>query len=198
MENLKLIMSQAFFINANMSCVRRAGTLLSADQLILPIFKVTDGITLPPLYNVVFSPTYLHAICINFFEHISFSPIVMRSWGAEHTACILVPRASILLVSGGLEWEREWHCLQPSHWWKKLLGQDPGLYKLLWRAASTTVEACRQRKLEKEIRFKNKLCNTNITATNCFDLQLNLLKTYKKILVVIYSYIEEDCPLMRR
>lgn len=76
-------MSKAFFINANMWCVRRAGTELSADQLVLPIFKVTDGITPPspppPLYNLVFSPTYLHATCIKFFEHISFSPIVMRS-----------------------------------------------------------------------------------------------------------------------
>ena len=81
MENLKLIMSKAFFINANMCCVRRAGTELSADQLVLPIFKVTDGITppsLPPppsLYNLVFSPTYLHATCINFLNTFLSVPL---------------------------------------------------------------------------------------------------------------------------
>ena len=60
MEKLKLIMSKAFFINANMCCVRRAGTELSADQLVLPIFKVTDGITPPslpppPPFTILFS-----------------------------------------------------------------------------------------------------------------------------------------------
>ena len=51
-------MSKAFFINANMCCVRRAGTELSADQLVLPIFKVTDGITPispPPPFTILFS-----------------------------------------------------------------------------------------------------------------------------------------------
>lgn len=79
MEKLKLIMSKAFFINANMCCVRRAGTELSADQLVLPIFKVTDGITPPspppPLYNLVFSPTYLHATCINFLNTFLSVPL---------------------------------------------------------------------------------------------------------------------------
>ena len=175
MEKLKLIMSKAFFINANMCCVRRAGTELSADQLVLPIFKVADGITPPspppsPLYNLVFSPTYLHATCINFWTHFFQS------------------HCHAQLRHGT-------HCPQPSHWWKKLLGQDPGLCKLLWRAASTTVETCWHWKFEKEIRFKNKLCNTNITATNCFDLKQNFNR--RNILVVLYSYIEEDRPLMR-
>lgn len=93
---------KAFFIKANMCRVRRAGSLLSADQLVLSVFKVTDGITPPsppPLYNLVFSPTYLHATCIIFFEHISFSLIVMRSWGEEHTACSL-------LIGGKSYWAR--------------------------------------------------------------------------------------------
>lgn len=77
MENFKLIMSKAFFINANMWCVRRAGTELSADQLVLPIFKVTDGITppSPPLYNLVFSPTYLHTTCINLLNTFLSVPL---------------------------------------------------------------------------------------------------------------------------
>ena len=77
MEHLKLIMSKAFFIKANMCCVRRAGTELSADQLVLPIFKVTDRITppYPPLYNLVFSPTYLHATCINFLNTFLSVPL---------------------------------------------------------------------------------------------------------------------------
>ena len=85
MENLKLIMSKAFFINANMCCVRRAGTELSADQLVLPIFKVTDGITppsLPPPPLPLQSCFLSHISACDmykFFEHISFSPIVMRS-----------------------------------------------------------------------------------------------------------------------
>ena len=96
MENLKLIMSKAFFINANMCCVRRAGTELSADQLVLRIFKVTDGITPPspppptPLYNLVFSPTYLHPTCINFLNTFLSVPL---SCAAEaptylHPTCI--------------------------------------------------------------------------------------------------------------
>ena len=50
-------MSNAFFINANMSCVRDAGTEPSADQLVLPIFKVTDGITppSPSAFTILFS-----------------------------------------------------------------------------------------------------------------------------------------------
>lgn len=54
MENLKLIMSKAFFINANMCCVRRAGTELSADQLVLP---------------------YLHVTCINFLNTFLSVPL---------------------------------------------------------------------------------------------------------------------------
>lgn len=82
MENLKLIMSKAFFINTNMCCVRRAGTELSADQLVLPIFKVTDGITPPPPPPPLQSCFLSHISArdmYKFFEHISFSPIVMRS-----------------------------------------------------------------------------------------------------------------------
>lgn len=173
MENLKLIMSKAFFINANMCCVRRAGTELSADQLVLPIFKVTDGIT-PP------SPPPLQSC---FLSHISARDMYKFFW--TH---FFQSHCHAQLRHGT-------HCPQPSHWWKKLLGQDPGLCKLLWRAASTTVEACWHWKLEKEIRFKNKLCNTNITATNCFDLKQNFNR--RNILVVLYSYIEEDRPLMR-
>ena len=80
MEKLKLIMSKAFSINANMCCVRRAGTELSADQLVLPIFKVTDGITPPPppLQSCFLSHISARDM-YKFFEHISFSPIVMRS-----------------------------------------------------------------------------------------------------------------------
>ena len=167
-------MSNAFFINANTCCVRCAGTELSADQLILPIFKVTDGIT-PP------SP---HPLQSCFLSHISACDMYKFFW------------THFFQSHCHAQLRRRTHCLQPSHWWKKLLGQDPRLYKLLWRAASTTVEACRQWKLEKEIRLKNKLCNTNITATNCFDLKQNFNR--RKILVVIYSYIEEDCPLIRR
>lgn len=165
MENLKLIMSKAFFINANMCCVRRAGTELSADQLVLPIFKVTDGITPPsppPPFTILFS---LPHICM---RHVK---IFWTHFFQSHCHAQL---------------RRGTHCPQPSHWWKKLLGQDPGLCKLLWRGASTTVEACWQWMLEKEIRFKNKLCNTNITATNCFDLKQNFNR--RKILVVLYSY----------
>lgn len=47
---------KAFFIKANMCRVRRAGSLLSADQLVLPVFKVTDGITPPsPPFTILFS-----------------------------------------------------------------------------------------------------------------------------------------------
>lgn len=175
MEKLKLIMSKAFFINANMCCVRRAGTELSADQLVLPIFKVADGITPPspplPPFTILFS---LPHICTRNVE------IFWTHFFQSHCHAQL---------------RHGTHCPQPSHWWKKLLGQDPGLCKLLWRAASMTVEACWHWKLEKEIRFKNKLCNTNITATNCFDLKQNFNR--RNILVVLYSYIEEDRPLMR-
>ena len=81
MENLKLIMSKAFFINANMCCVRRAGTELSADQLVLPIFKVTDEITppSPPPLQSCFLSHISARVMYKFFKHISFSPIVMRS-----------------------------------------------------------------------------------------------------------------------
>lgn len=80
MENLKLIMSNAFFINANMCRVRRAGTELSADQLVLPIFKVTDRITPPsPTLQSCFLSHISACDMYKFFEHISFSPIVMRS-----------------------------------------------------------------------------------------------------------------------
>ena len=102
MENLKLIMSKAFFINANMCCVRRAGTELSADQLVLPIFKVTDRITPPspppPLQSCFLSHISARDM-YKFFEHISFSPIVMRSWGTEHTA-------RSLLIGGKSYWAR--------------------------------------------------------------------------------------------
>ena len=101
MENLKLIMSKAFFINTNMCCVRRAGTELSADQLVLPIFKVTDGITPPPpppLQSCFLSHISARDM-YKFFEHISFSPIVMRSWGTEHTA-------RSLLIGGKSYWAR--------------------------------------------------------------------------------------------
>lgn len=79
MEKLKLVMSKAFFINANMCCVRRAGTELSADQLVLPIFKVADGITPPsppsPPLQSCFLSTYLHAKCRNFLNTFLSVPL---------------------------------------------------------------------------------------------------------------------------
>ena len=81
MENLKLIMSKAFFINANMCCVRRAGTELSADQLVL-FSKLQMELRHPPPPLPLQSCFLSHISACDmykFFEHISFSPIVMRS-----------------------------------------------------------------------------------------------------------------------
>ena len=78
---------KAFFIKASMCRVRRAGSLLSADQLVLPVFKVTDGITppSPPPLQSCFLSHISACDMYNFFLNTFLSVLLSCAAEAKNT-----------------------------------------------------------------------------------------------------------------